>query len=67
MPENKVGDTVIMRKPHPCGGNRWKIIRYGADVKLKCMQCGRIVMVERIKFKKNLKQTIETESVDDHD
>ncbi len=37
----KVGDTVIAKKPHACGGNKWEITRIGADVKVKCVQCGR--------------------------
>ena len=30
-----IGDTVITKKPHPCGQNSWTVIRTGADVKLK--------------------------------
>lgn len=47
-----VGDTVITRKPHACGCNRWTLIRVGADYKLKCNQCGRIVMLSSDKFHK---------------
>ena len=55
----KVGTTVEMRKPHPCGTNRWEVIRYGADVKLKCLGCGHVVMLERPKFQKRMKRIIE--------
>lgn len=38
-----VGDTIKAKKPHACGGREWEILRTGADVKLKCATCGRIV------------------------
>ena len=43
-------DTVMMKKPHACGENRWQIIRVGADIKIKCLRCGRIVMLDRQEF-----------------
>ncbi len=45
-----VGDTVQMKKPHACGTNAWTIIRVGADVKIRCLACGRIVMLDRQEF-----------------
>ena len=45
-----LGDVVLMKKPHACGANEWTIIRVGADVKIKCGQCGRIVMLDRADF-----------------
>ncbi len=45
-----LGDVVLMKKPHACGANEWTIIRVGADVKIKCNQCGRIVMLDRPDF-----------------
>jgi len=56
MDEFNVGDTVIMKKGHPCGENRWSVIRTGADVKIKCLGCGRIVMLPRQEFVKKLKK-----------
>lgn len=53
-----IGSVVTMRKPHPCGENKWEIIRYGADVKLKCTRCERIVMIDRIKFLRNVKKIL---------
>ena len=47
-----LGDIVQMKKSHPCGSDRWKIIRTGADVKIKCLGCGRIVMLSRADFVK---------------
>jgi len=60
MEENlKVGSKVIMKKPHACGTNEWVITRYGADVKLQCLNCNRVVLLERPKFKKNIKKIID--------
>lgn len=50
-----VGDVVIMKKEHPCGSNRWEITRTGIDFGLKCLGCGRRVMVPRPKFEKAVK------------
>lgn len=48
--EFALGDVVMMKKPHACGANEWTVIRVGADVKIKCSRCGRIVMLERAEF-----------------
>ncbi|MPQ43768.1 DUF951 domain-containing protein [Clostridium tarantellae] len=55
-----LGDIVQMRKQHPCGSFQWEIIRMGADIKIKCIECGRIVMIPRIKFKKGVKKIIKS-------
>lgn len=52
-------DIVAMKKPHPCGENRWTVIRTGADIKIKCQQCGRIVMLERPIFERRMKKLLE--------
>lgn len=61
MDEVSLGDKVIMKKGHPCGVNSWEVIRVGADVKIKCLGCGRIIMLPRAEFIKKLKK-IETKS-----
>lgn len=53
-----IGDIVEMKKAHPCGSNEWEIIRLGADIKIKCRACGRIVMLPRSKFEKSIKKII---------
>jgi hypothetical protein len=53
-----IGDIVQMKKTHPCGSSEWEIIRLGADIKIKCMGCGRIVMLPRMKFEKDVKKII---------
>ena len=59
------GDIVMMKKAHPCGTNRWKITRVGADIKIECQGCGHIVMMSRQKFDKGLKKVIEKADQDD--
>jgi hypothetical protein len=48
--EFALGNVVLMKKPHACGANEWTVIRVGADVKIRCNQCGRIVMLDRAEF-----------------
>ncbi|MDR1262338.1 MAG: DUF951 domain-containing protein [Oscillospiraceae bacterium] len=54
----EIGDHVQMRKGHPCGSDEWTVIRTGADVKIKCHGCGRIVMLDRFEFLKRRKKVI---------
>ena len=55
----EVGDVVTMKKPHPCKkSNQWQIIRMGADIKIKCLGCGAIVMFSRREFEKKLKKIV---------
>ena len=51
----QVGDNVITRKPHACGGDKWTIVRVGADYKIKCDKCGRTVMLTSVQFHKAVK------------
>ncbi|HMO97386.1 MAG TPA: DUF951 domain-containing protein [Tepidiformaceae bacterium] len=53
------GEVYRMRRQHPCGGWRWKVIRTGADVGMECLTCGRRVMVERRKFESRVKTLVE--------
>lgn len=56
--EYKIGSVVVMKKPHPCGENKWEITRVGADIKIKCLKCGRSIMIPRIEFNKKLKNIV---------
>ena len=58
MQNYKLGSIVIMKKQHPCGTNEWTIIRMGADIKIKCNNCGRSIMLSRIDFNKKLKKVV---------
>ena len=48
--EIRLEDRVEMRKPHPCGSKEWVVTRIGADIKIRCLGCGRIVMLDRADF-----------------
>lgn len=55
-------DRVMLKKTHACGENLWEITRVGADVKLKCEGCGRIVMLDRLEFLRRAKKIIPAEN-----
>lgn len=55
----RIGDVVILRKPHPCGGTAWRIERVGADIGAVCLTCQRYVLVPRSHFEIRIKQFLE--------
>lgn len=55
MASYNLGDIVKMRKQHPCGSYDWEITRTGMDFRVKCLGCGRQVMIPRPKFEKSVK------------
>ena len=57
--EYKLGSKVIMKKDHPCGTNLWEVVRIGVDIKIKCINCGRTIMIPRVEFNKKLKKIVE--------
>ncbi|TGA98664.1 DUF951 domain-containing protein [Sporolactobacillus shoreae] len=54
-----LNDVVEMKKAHPCGTNQWKIIRMGADIRIKCLGCGHSVLMPRSEFQKKIKKILE--------
>ncbi|MCF6139107.1 DUF951 domain-containing protein [Pseudalkalibacillus berkeleyi] len=56
--EFELNDIVEMKKPHPCGENRWKVIRLGADIRIKCMGCEHSVMLPRREFVRKMKKVL---------
>jgi len=56
--EYKLNSIVMMKKQHPCGTNEFEIVRVGADIKIKCCNCERCIMLTRIEFNKKLKKVI---------
>ena len=50
-----VGDVVRLKKPHPCGGVDWSVVRLGADIGVKCQTCGRRVLLPRRDLERRLK------------
>lgn len=57
--EIRLGDVVSTRKPHPCGGSVWTVVRTGADIKIRCNTCGRVVMLDRERFLRRRKAVLE--------
>jgi hypothetical protein len=53
--EIRLGDTVRLRKAHPCGGYDWEVYRLGADIGVRCLTCGRRVLLARSVFEKRVK------------
>lgn len=51
-----LNSIVVLKKEHPCGCNRFKVTRIGVDIKISCLNCGRVVMLPRIEFNKKIKK-----------
>ena len=51
----ELGDKIIAKKVHPCGGSTWT----GADYKFRCDTCGRIVMIASVDVPKFVKKKVE--------
>ena len=59
--EYNLNDIVIMKKVHPCGSSEFEIIRLGADIKIKCIKCSRVIMLSRVEFNKKIKKVVKNE------
>ena len=57
-----VGDILEMKKPHPCGNKKFKVMRVGSDVRIICEGCGRDMTLDRIKLEKSVKQILSKET-----
>ena len=51
----RLRDILIMKKAHPCGSDKWLVLRTGADFRLRCMGCGHELMIPRFKAEKNIR------------
>jgi hypothetical protein len=58
LPQINLADVVRLRKPHPCGGTDWKVVRLGADIGLECLTCGRKVILPRRELARRLKTVL---------
>lgn len=58
----RLGDILVMKKPHPCGAREWRVLRTGMDFRLKCMGRGHEVMGARAKLEKNIREIRHAES-----
>jgi hypothetical protein len=54
----RLGDIVQLRKPHPCGGYDWEVVRLGADIGLHCRKCGRRVLLARPELERRVKKFV---------
>ncbi|MBI9010136.1 MAG: DUF951 domain-containing protein [Tenericutes bacterium] len=54
--EIKEGSKLILKKGHPCGANHWQITSYGVICKIKCLGCGRLIIIDRTELKKRIKK-----------
>ncbi|MBN2853625.1 MAG: DUF951 domain-containing protein [Clostridia bacterium] len=59
--ELNLNDIVELKKPHPCGDKRWKILRTGADFRIQCLGCGHKVMLSRVDLEKRIKKILKGE------
>lgn len=58
LPDIQLDDVVRLRKPHPCGGYEWVVVRLGADIGLRCTTCSRRVLLPRRELAKRLKAIV---------
>ncbi|HAF48942.1 MAG TPA: DUF951 domain-containing protein, partial [Anaerolineaceae bacterium] len=58
LPDLDLNDVIRMRKPHPCGGYEWRVVRLGADIGLVCLTCGRRIMLDRRSLRNRMKTIV---------
>ena len=58
------GDTLIMKKKHPCSSDKFTVLRTGTDVRILCQGCGRDVTVDRISLEKNIKKVLRANEIE---
>lgn len=56
--EFRMGDVLQLRKPHPCGSFEWEVTRLGADIGLRCRECGRRLLLERPTLERRLRDFV---------
>ena len=54
----RLGDILVMKKPHPCGEKKWLVLRTGMDFRLRCTGCGHELMLPRSKAEKNIREVL---------
>ncbi|MBO5891722.1 MAG: DUF951 domain-containing protein [Oscillospiraceae bacterium] len=54
----RINDILMMKKAHPCGEKRWRVLRIGADFRMQCLGCGHEIMVPRFKAEKNIRSIV---------
>ncbi len=61
IPVIRVGDTLEMKKPHPCGSKLFTVLRIGSDIRIECLGCRRDMVLPRLKIEKSIKKIISAE------
>ncbi len=61
LPELRMESIVRLRKPHPCGNTDWRVIRLGADIRLKCLGCGRVILLSRRDLARRMKGYVQAD------
>ncbi len=64
LPDLQMGDVLRLRKPHPCGNTDWIVVRLGADIGLKCLGCGRRILLPRREVARRMKAYVSKGGVD---
>lgn len=64
IPKIGVGDTLELKKPHPCGSKSFAVLRIGSDIRIQCIGCGRDMVLDRLKLEKSIKKIIPSEEED---
>lgn len=65
LPDLDLNDVIRMRKPHPCGGYEWRVVRLGADIGLVCLTCGRRIMLDRRSLRNRMKTIVSKAEMND--
>lgn len=64
LPDLQMGDVLRLRKPHPCGNTDWVVVRLGADIGLKCLGCGRRILLPRRDVARRMKAYVSKDEAD---
>ncbi len=67
MSQYHIDQLVMMKKGHPCGANCWRIIRIGMDIRIKCENCGRSVLIPRSRFERRVKNIISDDGMENNE
>jgi len=51
----RLGDIIALKKPHACGDNRWEVLRTGADIRIRCLKCRRMLLIPRARLEPRIK------------
>lgn len=62
----RVGDTLELKKPHPCGEKKFRVMRVGSEVRIVCTGCGRDMVLDRVKLEKAIRKLIPSPDSDTH-